>query len=58
MKGKLNVKTNNDLDHSLFFFLLTNDHFQGDLLHKLLILSSFSNILLPFHEVRLIEGRS
>ena len=42
----------------LFFLLLTNDHYQGDFLNKLYILSTFSNISLSFHEVHLIEGRS
>ena len=42
----------------LFFYLLTNDHFQGNFLNKLYILSTFSNISLPFHEIHLIESRS
>ena len=32
----------------LFFFLLTIDHFQRGFLNKLFILSTLSNILLPF----------
>ena len=42
----------------LLFHHLTNDHFQGDFLNKRYILSTFSNISLPFHEVYLIEGHS
>ena len=38
--------------------MLTNDHFQRNILNKLYILSTFSNISLPFHEVHLIEGRT
>ena len=41
----------------LFFHLLTNVHFQGEFVNKLYILSTFSNMLLPFYEVHLIEGR-
>ena len=41
----------------LFFHLLTNDHFQGEFINKLYILSAFSNISLPFQEVHLKEGR-
>ena len=41
----------------LFFHLLTNVHFQGEFVNKLYILSTFSNISLPFYEVHLIEGR-
>ena len=41
----------------LFFYLLTNDHFEGDFLNKVYILSTFRNISLPFHEVDLIKVR-
>ena len=41
----------------LFFYLLTNDHFQEDFLNKLYILSTFNTIWLPFHKVYLIEDR-
>ena len=33
----LNVNTIIDFDHTLFFHLLINDHFQGDFLNKLYI---------------------
>ena len=39
------------------FQLLINDHFHGDFLNKLYILSTFSNILLPFQGVHFKEGR-
>ena len=40
----------------LFFHLLASDHFQGNFYNKLCILSTFSNMSLPFHEVYLIVG--
>ena len=39
----------------LFFPLSSNDHFQEDFLNKLYIVSTFSNISLPFHGIHLIE---
>ena len=41
---------------ALLLYLLINDQFQSDFLNKTYILCTFSNISLPFHEVRLIEG--
>ena len=57
MNGKLNAKTIKNFDNALFFHLLTNDHFQGKFFTKLYVLSTFSNISLPFQEVHLIEGQ-
>ena len=37
--------------------VLTNDHFEGNVLNKLHIQSTFSNISLPFHGVHLIKNR-
>ena len=39
----------------LFSLLFTNVHFQEDFLNKLYMLSTFSNISLPFHEVQLFD---
>ena len=41
---------------SLFLRLLTNNHCLEELFNKLHIYSTFTNVLLPFHEVHLVDG--
>ena len=41
---------------SLFLRLLTNNHCLEELFNKLHIYSTFTNVLLPFHEVHSVDG--